>query len=160
MLFLSKQSTAWKRKLSSAGTGTRQDVCEQTSHVREAAQDRLSDLQGSSQRSTPLYIIKTKWAAAELLSILLFCTVFQILAFSKFSVFLNYFVRFSDFSVQKNFQLSAFFFGGGEGSRTPVRKHFLGTFSGRRRFFTFPPPAVSRHTVGFSSFMMHGARKA
>ena len=42
------------------------------------------------------------------------------------------------------------FFGGGEGSRTPVRKHFNGTFSGRRRLlrkssFLFPSSLASRH---------------
>ena len=155
MLFLSKQSTAWKRKLSSAGTGTRQDVCEQTSHVREAAQDRLSDLQGSSQRSTPLYIIKTKWAAAELLSILLFCTVFQILAFSKFSVFLNYFVRFSDFSVQKNFQLSAFFFGGPRWSLNEHSALLFSTASGGSSngiFTVFLSPEKENTTFNSSSY--------
>ena len=44
----------------------------------------------------------------KLLPILFFCTVFQILAFSKFSVFLNYFVRFSEFSVQKIFSYSPY----------------------------------------------------
>ena len=43
-----------------------------------------------------------------------------------------------------------FLFGGGEGSRTPVRKHFNGTFSGRRRLlrkssFLFPSSLASRH---------------
>jgi len=42
----------------------------------------------------------------KLLPILFFCTFFQILAFSKFSVFLNYFVRFSKFAVQKNFSFA------------------------------------------------------
>ena len=43
-----------------------------------------------------------------------------------------------------------FLFGGGEGNRTPVRKHFNGTFSGRRRLlrkssFLFPSSLASRH---------------
>ena len=46
------------------------------------------------------------------------------------------------------------------GSRTPVRKRFLGNFSGRRRSFTFPHPGVGRQTTGVSSFMIHGALKA
>ena len=42
--------------------------------------------------------------------------------------------------------------GGGEGSRTPVRKHFNGTFSGRRRLFRkssflFPFLTANRHPV-------------
>ena len=51
-------------------------------------------------------------------------------------------------------------FGGGGGSRTPVRKRFSRNFSGRRRFFPFPHPDVSRHTSGIGSFMIHGALKA
>ncbi len=51
-------------------------------------------------------------------------------------------------------------FGGGGGSRTPVRKHFLGNLSGRRRLFTFPYPGVSRHTRGLGSFIVHGMLKA
>lgn len=51
-------------------------------------------------------------------------------------------------------------FGGGGGSRTPVRKRFNGNFSGRRRFFTFPRSGVSRHTQELGSFMIHGALKA
>ena len=51
-------------------------------------------------------------------------------------------------------------FGGGEGSRTPVRKHFLGTFSGRRHLFGFPRPPVKCHTDRVGSFIMHGTRKA
>ena len=44
------------------------------------------------------------------------------------------------------------FSGGGEGSRTPVRKHFNGTFSGRRRLLRessslFPSRTASRHAV-------------
>ena len=34
-------------------------------------------------------------------------------------------------------------FGGGEGSRTPVRKQFHGTFSGRRRLFRAALPPCS-----------------
>ena len=42
--------------------------------------------------------------------------------------------------------------GGGGGNRTPVRKHFNGTFSGRRRLLRessslFPSQAASRHAV-------------
>ena len=33
-------------------------------------------------------------------------------------------------------------FGGGGGSRTPVRKHFHGNFSGRRQSFVFPHLSV------------------
>ena len=45
-----------------------------------------------------------------------------------------------------------FLFGGGEGNRTPVRKHFNGTFSGRRRLlrkssFPFPFQTASRHAA-------------
>ena len=50
--------------------------------------------------------------------------------------------------------------GGGEGSRTPVRKRFNGNFSGRRRSFTFPCPGVGRQTTGLGSFIVHGALKA
>ena len=43
-------------------------------------------------------------------------------------------------------------FGGGGGSRTPVRKHFNGTFSGRRRLLRessslFPSQTASRHAA-------------
>ena len=51
-------------------------------------------------------------------------------------------------------------FGGGGGSRTPVRKRFLGNFSGRRRSFTFPHPGVGRQTTRLGSFIVHGALKA
>lgn len=51
-------------------------------------------------------------------------------------------------------------FGGGGGSRTPVRKRFLGNLSGRRRSFTFPYPGVGRQTTGLGSFIVHGALKA
>ena len=51
-------------------------------------------------------------------------------------------------------------FGGGGGSRTPVRKRFSKNFSGRRRSFTFPHPGVGRQTTGLGSFMIHGALKA
>ena len=42
--------------------------------------------------------------------------------------------------------------GGGEGNRTPVRKHFNGTFSGRRRLLRessslFPSQMASRHAI-------------
>lgn len=48
------------------------------------------------------------------------------------------------------------FFGGGEGSRTPVRKPFHRTFSGCRRLFTFPFHAVNRHTAQVGRVMMRG----
>ena len=54
--------------------------------------------------------------------------------------------------------------GGAEGNRTPVRKCFSGTFSGRRRLccayarFPFPVQAVTHD--GSGSFMIHGALKA
>ena len=57
-------------------------------------------------------------------------------------------------------------FGGGEESRTPVRKQFHETFSGRRRLFraTLPPcspPGGQAVTpAGQVSFMMHGTGKA
>jgi len=51
-------------------------------------------------------------------------------------------------------------FGGGGGSRTPVRKHFLRNFSGRRRFFAFPHHDASRHASWFSSFICHAGGKA
>ena len=35
-------------------------------------------------------------------------------------------------------------FGGGEGRRTPVRKHIRAAFSGRRPFFVIPSPAGER----------------
>ena len=50
--------------------------------------------------------------------------------------------------------------GGGGGSRTPVRKHFLRNFSGRRRFFAFPHHDASRHASWFGSFICHAGGKA
>jgi len=47
-------------------------------------------------------------------------------------------------------------FGGAEGSRTPVRKHFDRTFSGRRTVSAFPPWAGTGQTAQFSRVMMHG----
>lgn len=52
------------------------------------------------------------------------------------------------------------FFGGGGGSRTPVRKHFLGNLSGRRRLFLFPRHAANRHAAWVGSFMGHAGGKA
>ena len=55
-----------------------------------------------------------------------------------------------------------FLFGGGEGSRTPVRKHFNGTFSGRRRLLreSYSPrslPVWQAVTPGSPvRVMMHG----
>ena len=57
-------------------------------------------------------------------------------------------------------QIKRYGIGGGGGSRTPVRKRFLGNFSGRRRSFTFPCPGVGRQTTGLGSFIVHGALKA
>ena len=51
-------------------------------------------------------------------------------------------------------------FGGAEGNRTPVRKQLGKNFSGRSLLFTFPPPGGNKHSPGFSSFIMHGTRKA
>lgn len=47
-------------------------------------------------------------------------------------------------------------FGGGEGSRTPVRKRIHRNLSERRRSFTFPYSAVGRHTAGFGRVIMRG----
>ena len=49
-----------------------------------------------------------------------------------------------------------YLFGGAEGSRTPVRKHFNRTFSGRRTVSAFPPWAGTGQTAQFSRVMMHG----
>ena len=57
-------------------------------------------------------------------------------------------------------RLQGLCFGGGGGSRTPVRKRFLGNLSGRRRSFTFPCPVAGRQAKGLGSFMIHGALKA
>lgn len=59
-----------------------------------------------------------------------------------------------------------YFYGGGGGSRTPVRKLFHGNFSGRRRLFRescspcslLPGQAVT--PGGQVSFIIHGRRKA
>ena len=48
------------------------------------------------------------------------------------------------------------FFGGGEGSRTPVRKRFNRTFSGRSQVSTFPPRKDTGQTLRFSRVMMRG----
>ena len=48
------------------------------------------------------------------------------------------------------------FFGGGEGSRTPVRKRFNRTFSGRSQVSTFPPRKGTGQTLRFSRVMMRG----
>ena len=49
------------------------------------------------------------------------------------------------------------FFGGAEGSRTPVRKHIHRNFSERRRSIPFPHPSVGRHTQGIGRVIMRGA---
>ena len=54
----------------------------------------------------------------------------------------------------------AFFIGGAEGNRTPVRKQLGKNFSGRSLLFTFPQPDGNKHPAGISSFIMHGTRKA
>ena len=46
--------------------------------------------------------------------------------------------------------------GGAEGSRTPVRKHFNRTFSGRSPVSTFPPCADTGQTAQFSRVIVHG----
>ena len=44
--------------------------------------------------------------------------------------------------------------GGGGGSRTPVRKHFIRSLSGRRRSFTFPHHGAERHAPWLGSFIL------
>ena len=46
--------------------------------------------------------------------------------------------------------------GGAEGSRTPVRKHFDRTFSGRSPVSTFPLRADTGQTAQFSRVIVHG----
>ena len=46
--------------------------------------------------------------------------------------------------------------GGAEGSRTPVRKRFNKTFSGRRTDSGFPPRAGTAQTARLGRVMMHG----
>lgn len=59
-----------------------------------------------------------------------------------------------------------FLFGGGGGSRTPVRKLFHGNFSGRRRLLRrscssrSPLPRQAVTPEGQVSFIVHGRRKA
>ena len=47
-------------------------------------------------------------------------------------------------------------YGGAEGSRTPVRKHFDRTFSGRSQVSAFPPRKDTGQTLRFSRVMMRG----
>lgn len=47
-------------------------------------------------------------------------------------------------------------YGGAEGSRTPVRKRFNKTFSGRRTDSGFPPRAGTAQTARLGRVMMHG----
>ena len=54
----------------------------------------------------------------------------------------------------------AFYYGGDEGNRTPVRKQFGRTFSGRSLLFTFPYLAENKHPTRLSSFIMRGTLKA
>ena len=66
-------------------------------------------------------------------------------------------------TIESEFNSSDFngvFFGGGEGSRTPVRKHIHRNFSGRRRILGFPQLQVIRRTLSLGSFMMRGTLKA
>ena len=63
-------------------------------------------------------------------------------------------------STIKNSRPKAAFYGGAEGNRTPVRKQLGKTFSGRSLLFTFPHPIGNKHSMGLSSFMMHGTLKA
>lgn len=48
------------------------------------------------------------------------------------------------------------FRGGGEGSRTPVRKHVHRNLSERRRPVTFPYSAAGRQTAELGRVMIHG----
>ena len=50
--------------------------------------------------------------------------------------------------------------GGGEGSRTPVRKHLDITFSERSLSFTFPRLSAGKQAHRLGSFIIHGAGKA
>ena len=56
----------------------------------------------------------------------------------------------------KNRVFGLYFNGGAEGSRTPVRKHFDRTFSGRSPVSTFPPCVDTGQTTQFSRVIMHG----
>ena len=56
----------------------------------------------------------------------------------------------------KSHPMGGFCFGGAEGSRTPVRKHFDRTFSGRSQVSAFPPCAGTWQTAQFSRVMMRG----
>ena len=49
-----------------------------------------------------------------------------------------------------------FFVGGGEGSRTPVRKNLYTTFSERSPLLKFPARVISGQTVRVGSFISHG----
>ena len=51
-------------------------------------------------------------------------------------------------------------YGGGGGSRTPVRKRIHISFSGRSLMFTFPHPNADRRAFRFGSFILHAALKA
>ena len=53
-----------------------------------------------------------------------------------------------------------FTFGGGGGSRTPVRKRIHKSFSGRSLMFTFPRSVADRRATVLSSFILHAALKA
>lgn len=49
-----------------------------------------------------------------------------------------------------------FYVGGGEGSRTPVRKNLYTTFSERSPLLKFPARVISGQTVRVGSFISHG----
>lgn len=56
----------------------------------------------------------------------------------------------------RNISFLCSFYGGAEGSRTPVRKRFNKTFSGRRTDSGFPPRAGTAQTARLGRVMMHG----
>ena len=61
-----------------------------------------------------------------------------------------------NYSLFSDIAILPYWFGGGEGSRTPVRKPIHRNFSERRRSIEFPHPSVGRHTPGISRVMMRG----
>ena len=58
--------------------------------------------------------------------------------------------------IKRHTLVCLFIFGGAEGSRTPVRKHFNRTFSERSQVSTFPPRADTGQTARFSRVIMRG----
>ena len=65
-------------------------------------------------------------------------------------------VQKSAATKNKTTRHGGFVFGGAEWSRTPVRKHFDRTFSGRSQVSTFPPCADTGQTAQFSRVIVHG----